>query len=128
MDIVPEPRDAVSEIRVPLAEPIELPDPEVDLKVGLAPLTSLDTPIRNPTEVAAHLQSWLFFGLLARILGDRFLLEDFITHSPECRFSLRNLDALLHDIDLDQHSLDLQHAVDTIREMEALGHLKESPA
>ncbi|RSL93704.1 hypothetical protein CEP52_013097 [Fusarium oligoseptatum] len=132
MDIIPEPRDAVPGIRVPLAEPIELPDLEADLKVGLAPLTSLDAPIRNPTEVAAHLQSWLFFGLLAHVLGDRFLFENFITHSPgkpECRFlSLRNLDALLHDTDLDQHTLDLQHAADTVREMEALGHLKESPA
>ncbi|RSL85096.1 hypothetical protein CEP51_003521 [Fusarium floridanum] len=132
MDIIPEPRDAVPEIRVPLAEPIELPDPEADLETGIVPLTSLDAPIRNPTEVAAHLQSSLFFGLLARVLGDRFLFEDFITHSPgkpECRFlSLRNLDTLLHDTDLDQHSLDLQHAADTVREMEALGHLKESPA
>lgn len=66
MDIIPEPRDAVPGIRVPLAEPTELPDPEADLKAGLAPLTSPDTPFRNAIEVAAYLQSWLFFGLLAR--------------------------------------------------------------
>lgn len=83
---------------------------------------------------------------------------------PECRFlSMRNLDALLHEVyntdtdhevdadadhdaneghgidadrdadtdtnhNTDQHSLDLQHAADIVRQLEALEHLRESPA
>ncbi|RYP81887.1 hypothetical protein DL769_001812 [Monosporascus sp. CRB-8-3] len=82
MDIIPEPLDALPILRVPLAEPI-LPYDQDDFRSFPQRHGFAEDEWRHlPAEgLAALLQSWLFFGLLAEGLKENFNLEDFVVRA-----------------------------------------------
>lgn len=136
MDIIDGFRDALPQIQVPLIEPIRPPEPEVDVEAALAILLRPNQDLHG-TDVAASLQSWLFFGLLAKVLKDRFLMEDFVTQpqgEPGPRvLSLRNLPTRFQESRGGAfrrlwETRYPRYAVDAVVRMDAFGYLNTSPA
>lgn len=133
MDIIPEPRDALPEILVPLAEPI-VPYDGTDFstfgeRLGL---TLNKDDMTSSEKTASILQSWLFFGLLSRSLGNTFRMDDYVKPSQKDRFlSLKNLPSA---IDMENwrarnHFLqDCMYAATYVYRLDALGRLDGSPA
>ncbi|RSL63302.1 hypothetical protein CEP53_004487 [Fusarium sp. AF-6] len=133
MDIIPEPRDALPEILVPLVEPI-VPYDGVDFstfgeRLGLT-LNKDDTT--SPEKTASILQSWLFFGLLSKSLKDKFRMDDFVKPSQKDQFlSLKNLPSAIDvgDYRAEHHFVrDCMYAATVIRRMDRLRRLDSSPA
>ncbi|KAF4624974.1 hypothetical protein G7Y89_g13195 [Cudoniella acicularis] len=141
MDIIPEPLDALPILRVPLAEPI-LPYDQDDFRSfpqrhGFAEDEWKLLPVDS---LAALLQSWLFFGLLAECLKENFNLEDFVVRANvttvplnTASLSLQSLDRekaviIYHREDVDRIRQLCQFAWRTVADLEARGSLAGSPA
>lgn len=134
MDHIPEPRNSVPAILVPLVEPI-VPYDGTDFPSFGRKLGFLDGEIETmtPTAIASRLQSWLFFGLLSQAV-DHFDMADFISQPQDGSFSrflsLRNLQpGRFKEIsEYPGHYGLAMFAMDTITAMDASGRLNESPA
>ncbi|RSM15740.1 hypothetical protein CDV31_004839 [Fusarium ambrosium] len=133
MDIIPEPRDSLPDILVPLVEPI-VPYDDADFstfgeRLGL---TFDNADMTTPEGTASILQSWLFFGLLSRSLKDGFRMDNFVKPSQKDRFlSLKNLPSDIDAEDSDFGEQLLKDCIDAaalIRRLDALGKLDTSPA
>ena len=138
MDILPEPDDAVPGISVPVAQLSLRYDGQDFRSFGDRHGFSCETAgTLSPDEIASHLQSWLFFGLLSAVLGGDSDMEDFICvpdiePSRRC-LSLKNLPARFSCLQETWDRVDeirdyCFFAADSISEMEAVGRLNASPA
>ncbi|SPO01211.1 uncharacterized protein DNG_03958 [Cephalotrichum gorgonifer] len=138
MDILTEPNDAAPRILVPLAHTILPYDDQGFRSFGDRNGFSSDSVSElSPGEIASHLQSWLFFGLLSEALPGHFNMEDYICISdsePQRRYlSLRNLPSRVSSCEKARDKVDEIRdycflAADSISELESAGHLGTSPA